>query len=46
MQYWEFLVFISRITFEHYKNTPYHGEHMYLKLDKLLPVWLSPIYQN
>ena len=40
----EFLVFICRITHEHYKQTPYKDEKLYIKLDKMLPIWLSPVY--
>ena len=45
MQPWEFLVFICRITFEYYKNTVYKSELMYVKLEKLLPIWLAPVQQ-
>jgi hypothetical protein len=44
MQPWEFLVFICRMTYEHYKNTPYKDEMMYIKLEKMLPAWLAPVY--
>ena len=33
MQYWEFLVFLCRVTYEFYKKTPYASEPFYLKLD-------------
>lgn len=41
----EFLVFMCRITFEHYKGSHYHNERMYIKLEKMLPNWLAPVYQ-
>jgi hypothetical protein len=37
------MVFMCRITFEHYKGTAYQGEAMHLKFEKLLPVWLGPV---
>lgn len=37
MRYTEFLVFLVRIAYESYRNTPYETEHMYLKLEKRLP---------
>jgi hypothetical protein len=40
---WEFVVFMCRITYEHYRTTSYHNESMYLKMDRLLPTWLVPI---
>lgn len=42
MRYAEFLVFLCRIAYEHYRNTPYHNELMYLKIDKMLPTFLFP----
>jgi hypothetical protein len=36
---------MCRITYEFYKNTPYHNELMYLKLEKMLPKWLEPVRQ-
>jgi len=47
MAFWEFTVFICRITFEYYENKSdgvYSKEPMYLKLDHMLPVWLAPIF--
>jgi hypothetical protein len=44
MQPFEFNVFMCRITFEHYKGTPYKDEAMHLKFEKLLPVWLAPVH--
>jgi hypothetical protein len=44
MQYNEFLVFIARVTYEHYKKTNYHNELMYIKIEKMLPAWLAPVY--
>lgn len=41
MKYVEFLIFICRVTYEHYRNTPYHEELLYLKLDKLMPAFLA-----
>ena len=41
MKYVEFLVFICRVSYEHYRNTPYHEEQLYLKLDKLMPSFLA-----
>ena len=40
----EFLVFMCRITYEHYKGSHYHTEKMYIKLEKMLPNWLAPVY--
>jgi len=40
------LVFICRITHEHYKSTPYKDELLHIKLDKMLPTWLSPIFET
>ena len=37
----EFMVWLCRICFEHYRGTPYENEMMYLKIDKLLPVILD-----
>jgi len=44
MQPHEFLVFMCRITHEHYKSTVYANELMYVKLEALLPAWLHPVY--
>lgn len=43
MKYHEFLVFLTRIAFEHYRNTPYENEMMYLKLEKMIPKFLYPL---
>lgn len=48
MQPYEFLVFISRITHEYFSKAAkgvYHKEMMHVKLEKLLPMWLAPVYQ-
>ena len=37
----EFLVFICRIAFEHYKSTVYKNEPLYLKLDHLMKYFLD-----
>lgn len=42
MKYYEFLVFLCRIAYEHYRGTPYENELMYLKMEKLLPKLLDP----
>ena len=42
MTYVEFLVFLCRISHEHYEGTPYKAELNYLKLDHLMPAFLSP----
>lgn len=42
MRYVEFLVFLCRISYEHYKNSPYHKEPLYKKLDHLMPNFLAP----
>ena len=44
MKYVEFLVFLCKSAYEYYRNTPYHGELLYLKLDKLMPAFLA--YMN
>lgn len=41
MKYVEFLVFICRISFEHYQGGPYEKELLYLKLDHLMPALLA-----
>ena len=46
MQPWEFLVFMCRITYEHYKKTPYAQEAMHIKFEKMLPLWLAPVGQT
>lgn len=43
MKYVEFIVFLSRLAFQHYKDTPYHMELMYIKIDKMLPRFLAPL---
>ena len=40
MKYVEFLIFLCRIAYEHYRGTPYENELMYLKLEKLIPKFL------
>lgn len=37
----EFFVFLCRISFEHYRGTPYENELMYLKLEKTVPMYLN-----
>lgn len=37
----EFFVFLCRISFEHYRGTPYENEMMYLKLEKTVPMYLN-----
>ena len=46
MKYVEFIVFLCRIAHEHYNKGPYEKELLYLKLDKLLPAFLSPLNLN
>ena len=41
MKYVEFLVFLCRITFEHYESTPHKQEAFYKKLDHMLPQFLG-----
>jgi len=41
MKYVEFLVFLCRVAHEHFKGGPYEKEESYLKLDHLMPVFLS-----
>lgn len=43
MKFVEFLVFLCRISEEHYKNSPYEGELLYLKLEHLMSRFLSPL---
>ena len=43
MKFVEFLVFLCRIAYEHYKGGPYDGEQLYLKLDHLMSAFLSPL---
>ena len=40
MKFVEFLVFLCRVSYQHYVNTPYENEMMYLKLEKTLPIYL------
>ena len=40
MKYTEFLVFLCRIAYEHYRGTPYENEMLYLKLEKIIPKYL------
>ena len=44
MKFVEFLVFICRVSYEYYRKTPYHTEHLFLKLDHLMPSFLA--YMN
>ena len=37
----EFLVFLCRISHQHYENTPHVKELLYKKLDHLLPLYLA-----
>ena len=37
----EFYVFICRISFEHYRGTPYENEMMYLKLEHTIPMFMK-----
>jgi hypothetical protein len=46
MQYHEWVVFMCRITYEHYRKTVYHNELMHIKIEKMLPVWLAPVYET
>ena len=46
MKYVEFLVFICRISFERYRDSPYESEHMYLKLEKTLPLFLDQVNES
>lgn len=41
MKYVEFLVFICRISKEHYDGSPYEKEASFLKLDHLMPTFLA-----
>ena len=41
MRYVEFLVFLCRIAHEHYENSPYKKEPLYIKLDHLMGLFLS-----
>lgn len=44
MVFVEFCVFLCRVTYEHYRGSPYENELMYLKLEKLLPKFLDVLY--
>ena len=49
MKFTEFLVFLCRVSHEHYKKTAYKDELLYLKLEHLLPRYLeqyglNPVY--
>ena len=41
MKYVEFLVFLCRITHEHYESTVHRGELLHVKLDHMLPHFLG-----
>ena len=41
MKYVEFLVFLCRLTLEHYESTEHKNEAFYKKLDHLLPTFLA-----
>ena len=41
MKYVEFIVFICRITHEHYESTDFKTELLYKKLDHMLPAFLA-----
>lgn len=43
MKYVEFLVFICRISYEHYRGTPYENEMMHLKIEHTLPMYCNVI---
>jgi hypothetical protein len=43
MQLGEFLSFMCRVSHELCKDTPYANELLYLKLDKMLPIWLESV---
>ena len=44
MKYVEFLVFLCRVSHEHYESTEHKAEQLYKKLDHLLPKFL--LYAN
>jgi len=47
MQPWEFIVFICSITQAYFKiqdNGVYHNEAMHIKLEKVLPMLLAPVF--
>jgi hypothetical protein len=39
----EFLIFMCRISYEHYRGTPYENEMMHLKLEHTLPLYCNVI---
>ena len=41
MKYVEFLVFLCRVTFEHYEKTEHNAEPFYNKLDHMMPKFLD-----
>jgi Ca2+-binding EF-hand superfamily protein len=41
MRFVEFLVFLCRISHEHYQGTPYEKEVNYLKIDHLMPTFMN-----
>ena len=41
MCYVEFVVFLCRISYAHYENTPHKKELLYKKIDHLLPAFLG-----
>ena len=43
MNYVEFLVFLCRITQEHYESTEHKDEKFYMKLDHILPKYLDSV---
>jgi hypothetical protein len=46
MQPWEFTVFICSVTQAYYSKTVYKNEMMHIKLEKMLPMFLAPVYQK
>lgn len=46
MKFVEFIVFLCRVTYEHYRGTHYENELMYLKLEKTIPMYLNVIGVN
>lgn len=44
MKYVEFVVFICRVSFEHFKGTQHENEPLSLKIDNLLPKFCAPLY--